>query len=216
MFNDQDSTFSNFSANIGAKKPMLNDTPSDSVYEAAIADFAETQMRSEAMSIALTFIDDGEFSADQIDAMLIGFVNEDEDEDELDEDQEMQYEALAETLAEAFISLGATKSNAEAAINGDDESAATLGEYLADKMEDNAKTDDEIITKFAVEGGMIFEAKKRVVRDGKVLTVTKRTRKVRLSAAQRAALKKARRKAHTSAAKRARSKSMRIRKSRGL
>ncbi|MBE0505912.1 MAG: hypothetical protein IBX50_04220 [Marinospirillum sp.] len=213
---NEDNTFGQFSASHTGKKPAGHEQPSEGVYEAAITDFAESQLRAEAMGIALTFVDDGEFTGEQLDALLIGFVTDGEDEDELDDDQAAQYDALAETLVDAFVALGGSKSNAEAAVGGDDEAANDLGEFLAEKMEENSKSDDEIVSKFAVETGMIFESKKRVIRGGKVSFIKKRTRKVRLSAAQRAALKKARKKAHTSAAKRARLKSMRVRRSRGM
>lgn len=215
---NDDNTFACFNRGEDSKV-ILGDTPSDAVYESKISDFAESQLRAEAMGIALTFIDEGEFSYEQLDALLVGFVVDDEDAEEFDDltdEQVEQYEVLAETLVDAFTKLGAAKANAEAAVGGDDDAAQELGDFLADKMESNEKTDDEIVAKFAVEDGMIFEAKKRVVRGGKVKMIKKRIRKVRLSSAQRGALKKARRKAHTSAAKRTRKKSMRIRKSRGM
>ena len=66
---------------------------------------------------------------------------------------------------------------------------------------------------------MILEAtyrKQKVVRDGKVVKINKRiSGKVRLSAAQKAGLRKARRKANT-AARLHRKKSMRLRARRGM
>lgn len=210
--NNDDGVFSGFSLAAGAKPAAV---PDEGIYEAAIADLAESQLRSEAMGIALTFVADGDYSPEYLEAMLMGFVDEDEDDD-LSESETLHYEALAESLAEAFTALGASKDNARSAIAGDEEAAETLGDYLAGKLEDNPKSDDEIVAKFAVEGGMVLEAKKRVIRDGKVTWIKVPTRKRRLSAAQRAALKKARMKANTSAAKRARGKAMRQRKQRGM
>lgn len=65
-------------------------------------------------------------------------------------------------------------------------------------------------------GGELHERFVRVVRDGKVVKKKLRIRKVRLSAAQKQALAKARRFAHTGAAKRSRRKSMKVRRRKGL
>lgn len=56
----------------------------------------------------------------------------------------------------------------------------------------------------------------KVVREGKVVRKNVRTRKVRLTPAQKAALKKARKKAHTGAANRKRAKSMKVRTRKGM
>lgn len=60
------------------------------------------------------------------------------------------------------------------------------------------------------------EATVKVVRDGKVITKKKTTKKHKLTAAQKAALAKARKKAHTPSAERNRGKSMKTRKKKGL
>lgn len=192
-----------------------NAEPSDAVFEKAIEDLAEQQLRADAMGIALTFIDDGDYSSEYLEAMLMGFVDGDEDE-ELSDEESQQYQELGTALVDAFVSLGASEENATAAVAGDDEAAERLGDFLAGKLEDNPKSDDEIIAKFAVETGMVLERVKRVIRDGQLKTIKVPVRRKRLTAAQRAALRKARKKAHTAAAKRARAKSMRKRQSRGL
>lgn len=212
--NNGDDVFKGFEIVPEGRKPAAQQ-PTEAIYEAAIADLAEGQVRSDAMGIALTFVADGDYSADYIQAMLIGFVDEDEDE-ELSEAEAAHYEMLAASLVEAFTSLGASKDNAQSAVNGDNAAAERLGDFLAGRMEDNPKSDDEIVSRFAVEGGMVLEATKRVVRDGVLMTIKVPTRKKRLSAAQRAALKKARMKANTASAKMARAKAMRMRKQRGL
>jgi hypothetical protein len=68
-----------------------------------------------------------------------------------------------------------------------------------------------------LEGMDISEGKKvKVVRDGEVVTKVIKTRKVRLSSKQKAALKKAQAKSHTGAAKTKRAKSMKKRDTKGL
>ena len=100
-------------------------------------------------------------------------------------------------------------------------------------MDENVLEDADIVAGFALGEKAVLESasydpklkavleatykKKRVVRDGKVVVAQKRVSgQVRLSAAQRAGLKKARRTAHTAAAKLSFRKSMKARKQKGL
>lgn len=212
-FLTEDNVFEGFA--VGPEGVKTVGEPSEAVFEKAIEDFAEQQLRADAMGIALTFVDDGDYSAEYIEAMLMGFVDGDEDED-LSEEEGEQYQELATALVDAFVALGASEENAAAAVAGDEEAAERLGDFLSGKLEDNPKSDDEIISKFAVESGMVLERIKRVIRDGQLKTIKVPVRRKRLNAAQRAALRKARKKANTAAAKRARAKSMRKRKSRGM
>lgn len=214
-FFDKDDTFSDFSA-MAVKKVASASTPIHlGVLEQAIEDFAEQQLRAEAMGIALTFVEEGDFSSEALQGLLFGFV-EDSDSEELTDEDAAHYESLAMSVVDAFKALGASEENAIAAIDGDEDAAESLGDFISSKLEDNPKSDEDIISRFAVENGMVLEAVKRVVRDGQVKMIRVPTRRKRLSAAQRAALRKARKKANTAAAKRARSKSMRKRASRGL
>lgn len=214
-FLNQDDTFAGIVISAPESNRPRSQKPTQAIFEEKIEELAESQVRSEGMGIALAFIDDGDYSADYLEAMLIGFVDEDGNE-ELSDDEAAYYEELATSLVNAFVALGASEENAAAAVSGDNDAAEQLGDFLAGKMEDNPKSDDEIVSMFAVEGGLVLEAVKRVFRDGKLKTIRVPTRKKRLSAAQRAGLRKARMKANTSAAKRARAKAMRQRKSRGL
>lgn len=214
-FFDKDDTFSDFSA-MSVKKVASASTPIHlGVLEQAIEDFAEQQLRAEAMGIALTFVEEGEFSSDALQGLMFGFID-DTDSEELSDEDAAHYESLAMSVVDAFKALGASEENAIAAIDGDEDAAESLGDFISSKLEDNPKSDEDIISRFAVENGMVLEAVKRVVRDGQVKMIRVPTRRKRLSAAQRAALRKARKKANTASAKRARVKSMRKRASRGL
>lgn len=214
-FFDKDDTFSDFSA-MAVKKVASASAPIHlGVLEQAIEDFAEQQLRAEAMGIALTFVEEGEFSSDALQGLMFGFI-EDTDSEELSDEDAAHYESLAMSVVDAFKALGASEENVIAAIDGDEDAAESLGDFISSKLEDNPKSDEDIISRFAVENGMVLEAVKRVVRDGQMKMIRVPTRRKRLSAAQRAALRKARKKANTSAAKRARLKSMRKRASRGL
>lgn len=183
----------------------------------AIDDFGSMQTRSQAMGTVLTWIDEKDFSYDALDSLAQGMADLDGD-GELDDEELEELDDLLDSIVDAFVALGADKSNVETFIEGaDDAEGKKLGEYLAGKLENIEDDDDMLVSRFAVGRSLITEAaKKKVIRDGKVKWVKKKKKKKRLSAAQRQALKKARRKAHTGAARKNRAKSRRQRKSRGM
>jgi len=98
----------------------------------------------------------------------------------------------------------------------DDAAGEKIGAFLSGKMADVPDEDEDIIGNYAISNQPIMEAVVKVIRAGKVTLKKKRIRKVKLSAAQKAGLKKARRKAFTGAAKLKRKKSMKIRAKRGM
>lgn len=194
------------------------------IFEAAPSDnslvvgLADQQLRAAGMALALTWVEQGDFS---IAALTDGaFVIADADESgELDDDENEQLNELLQAVADAFVSMGADPVNVAAFVDSeDDEAGATLGAFLAEKMADVTMEDTEIITQFALGGDLILESMVKAVRNGRV--VLKRKKRLgfhaKLSSAQRAGLKKARAKAFTGAARVARKKSMRIRKKMGL
>lgn len=196
-----------------SKQAMTEDQIEDQIIEAA----ANT-LRSEAMGIALTWIEEGEYTFDAIDWLVEGIVtdeSEDEDQD-LTPDEVEHYDSIMEILPVALKSLGGNAENiAKLLDHEDDGEGAELGKHLAKKLDETTKDDDDLVAEFAAGGEMILESL-RMVRDGKVVRKRRKLRKRRMSSAQRAALKKARRKAHTSGARRARKKSMKIRSKRGM
>lgn len=209
----------------------------DPVFEAAgtggaTYDLADAQMRSMAMGAVLTWIEEGDFSYSAIDELAVGVADLDGDE-ELTPSETAIYEDIWSVIAEAMMSLGADEDNImEFLDDEDDDAGEKLGSFLADVMDNIPSEDDEIVTSFATgEDGAVFECadaeafgifeasykKVKVVKDGKVVVKKKRmSGKVRMSAAQKAALKKARRRAHSSAARLKRAKAMKVRKKRGM
>lgn len=188
----------------------------DTEVDAMIIEAAENSLRTEAMGAVLTWVEDGDWSYDALDALLEGLAS-DTDDDELTDDEQEQYEALWETAMEALESLGASESNIEQAVGGDDGAAEKLGKFLADKLDNITKDDDDLVAEFGVGGSLVMESSRRVIRNGETRRMPRRRkRKRRMTAAQRAALKKARRKAHNSGARRSRKRSMRRRKQMGL
>ena len=195
--------------------------PEESIFEAAAKDrdvdgFAGQQLKSAAMATALVFVEEKDFTFEALDALVVGMVDLDGDE-EVGDDEEQDYNDLLSGVADAFIELGASPENVAAFIDDeDDEQGEKLGKFLAKKLADVSIDDNQIISRYATRSGAVFEAAKKVVRNGKVILKKKRVKKYRMSAAQRQALKRARRKSNTAAARRNRAKAMRVRKQRGL
>ena len=188
---------------------------SDTEVDALIVEAAENSLRTEAMGAVLTWVEDGDWSFDALDSLLEGLASDTDDEDLTDDEQE-HYEALWETAYEALGLLGASDGNIEQVANGDDDAAEKLGKFLAGKLDNITKDDDDLIAEFGVGGNLVLESGRRVIRNGETRRMPKRRkRKRRMTAKQRAALKKARRKAHNSGARRSRKRSMRRRKQMG-
>ncbi len=181
-----------------------------------IGDLGGMQMRSQAMAAVLTWVDDGDLTIEALEAIAQGLADVDGD-GELDDDEAADLEELFDGIAAAFVALGANQDNVDAFLgDGDNEECDKLGEFLATKLDGIDADDETLVSRFAARDQLVAEAMKKVVRGGKVKWIKKRTRKVRLTAAQRAGLKKARRKANTGAARLARKKAMKIRKQKGL
>ena len=209
--------------------------PSDTDQD-QVTDLARTQARINAMTAVLQWVSLEDYSYNALDELVLVVADLDGDF-EISEEEENAYNAIWAEVPDALLSLGCDKKDVEACVNGTkddaDGAAAKIGNYLKEELDTVEADDDEIITGFAVGEEAVFESaagddvrigileatykRTKVVRDGQVVTVRKRVSgKVRVSAAQKAALRKARRKAHTAAANLARRKSMRVRKRRGL
>lgn len=196
--------------------------------------YADSQLRSQAMSAVLGWIEDGNFTYDNLDEFVCAVADLDGDF-EISEEEGDYYNSVWQQIPNALLTLGAPEDDVEKLVNGESNAAGQrVGEAVKLSLDSEKADDDDLIAGFAYgedavlenadddpEGRhMVLEAaykKRKVVRDGKVVVVRKRVSgKIRLSAAQKVGLRKARRKANTGAAKLARRKSMRIRKRRGL
>lgn len=202
----------------------LKNPEPDLVFEAAtpekIADFAAMQTRAQGMSLALVWLEDQGYTFSALAALVMGMADLDGDEKIGDEEEDIYNDILAAAGA-ALVRLGGNKENVQKFIDDEDDTAGTkLGGYLSGKMDGVESDDDDLVSGFAVSDDEILEAAyKRVktIKNGRVVFKKKRIGKAKkMSAKQRAGLKKARRKANTGAARRNRKKSMKIRKSRGL
>jgi len=181
-----------------------------------INDFAAKQIRAQAMSCVLGWIEAGDYSYDAL-ADSAATISDLDGDEEFTDDEEEYYNELLVEVGNALVALGAAAENVETFIDSEDsEEGAKLGAYLAEKMATIEDDDDTLISNFAVTEGQVMESVVKVIRGGKVAFKKKRIRRVKLSAAQKAGLKKARRKAFTGAAKLKRAKSMKIRRNRGM
>ncbi|MBQ3172578.1 MAG: hypothetical protein IJB53_11845 [Mailhella sp.] len=208
----------------------------DVILEDAVSASARAQARAKAMTTVLEWIALGSFSYNSFDEVIVAVCDIDGDF-ELSVEEEDLYNEVWQEVADALLTLGASVKDTQAFVDGPgeeaDDAAARIGKLLSEEMDSFEANDDDIISAFAISEDAVLESaagdeshlgvleaafkKKKVVRDGKVQIVRKRVSgKVRLSAAQKAGLKKARRKANSATAKLARKKSMRIRKSKGL
>lgn len=195
------------------------------VLDSAVDNYVLAGMRAEAMSTALDWIDGEDRTPDSLaEAVEVACVDEskaavfDDAESGLGEavDDDV-YSEMFSFVGDALISLGAKAESVIAFINTDDEDAGyAVGDQLEAVMDELDVSDNELITRFAVGGAVLDDAKKKVVRNGETVFISKKKRKKRQSAAQRAALKKARMKAHKAGARKSRAKSMKKRKSSGL
>ncbi|AFT97421.1 hypothetical protein AMBAS45_20006 (plasmid) [Alteromonas macleodii str. 'Balearic Sea AD45'] len=200
-----------------AKKPESNEyTIPEQILDDASNDLGEKQIRANAMAAALTWLEDNDASYSNFEAIVAGLADLDED-GEVTEPEEDLFNEILTMGADSLVELGANAANVQGFIDDESEEAGEkLHTYLNDKLADNEKSDDELITEYAVKAKLVLDATQRVVRNGKVKVIKKPLKKKRLSSAQKAALKKARRKANNSGARRKRAKSMKSRRQRNM
>lgn len=206
------------------------------VLEDAVTSLSRTQARSEAMSAVIEWVANGDYTYTTLDETVMVVADIDGDY-EISETEEDIYNSIWAEVPDALLTLGCDMADVKAFVDGPskeaDDAAARIGASLSKELDSVEADDDDIITSFAAGEDAVLESaagddayigvleatykRRKVVRDGKVQIVRKRVSgKVRLSAAQKAGLRKARRKAHTAAANLARKKSSRMRRRRGL
>jgi len=213
-----DSAASNPFPDAGNKSVSADEiTMDEALFDSAEDDYGSKQERALGMAAALEFIGGDDYSWNMLNGLVTGLADADGDGEITDEEEEA-YNAILATTADALVELGGNKANVKQFIDDEDsEAGEKLANYLSKRIEDSERADDEIISRFALKASAILDgAKIRVVRNGVVTLVRKTLRKPKLSAAQKAALKKARKKAHSASARRKRAKSMGVRKKRGM
>ncbi|WFQ78123.1 hypothetical protein PXH59_00300 (plasmid) [Xenorhabdus sp. SF857] len=199
-----------------AVKPNTGYQIPEQILDDASDDLAEKQIRANSMAAALTWLEDSDASYSNFEAIVAGLVDMDGDDDITEPEEELFNEILT-MAADSLVELGANSVNVQTFIDDESEEAGEkLHNYLNDKLSNNEKSDDELISEYAVKATLILDSTQRIIRDGLVKIIKKPLKKKRLSSSQKAALKKARSKANNSAARRKRAKSMKIRRQRNM
>lgn len=173
--------------------------------------------------------DPGETSADRLMSLLAGTVDPMLD-GEMGEDESTLFDMVRDAGWDYMASLGVDDDDISLVLNDFDSAASDrVREYIAAELPDDEDGDDEDLTNFVYgpeaeesifDSALRLDAtykKKIAIRDGKKVRINKRVAgRVRLSAAQKLALKKASRKAHRAGARLKRLRSMKRRAKSGM
>lgn len=195
----------------------------------AAGSYAASGIRDDAVSALMVWagtptsdLDEGETLADRLIAMAVGIADENKDGDLTDEESDVVGIAL-NAMADYLSSAGATDEDIAALLEAGDAGAAErVHELLAGSETEDAALDSFVFDSESSEAVMdsVLDAvykKKVVVRKGKKVRINKRVSgTVRLSAAQKVAIRKAVMKSRSSAARMRRMKSMKVRRRAGL
>lgn len=210
--------------------------------DAVASDAQAFELRRLSMAAASTVqawaetadLEDGEGATDRLLAMLVGIADDNKD-GELSDDEAAIIDVAANEAYSYLAAKGVSEADLTAMFEAEDPAesnaaGARVLEFLASALP-NAEAADEEVDDFTFgaeaqegvfdsAGHLLTDAvyKKRfAVRGGKKVMVRKRiSGTVRLSAAQKVAIRKARMKSNSSMARMRRLKSMRVRKARGL
>lgn len=214
-FGEIDPVFDSVSFPVNQKKEQGYSIP-ESILDAASDDLGEKQLRANAMAAVLAWLEGNDYSYESLDAIVAGLSDIDDD-GEITEPEEDLFNDLLTMVADAFATMGGEDVNIKTFIDDESEEAGEkLAAYLNKKLDANEKSDDELITEYAVKAQLVLDATQKVIRNGKVTLIKKRVKKRRMTAKQKAALKIARRKANNSGARRKRAKSMKQRQQRNM
>ena len=186
----------------------------DSMLE-AMEKVANANLRADGAAAVTAWIEDGDSDFDALDSFCFGLAGSGEDDDELSESEADDYNDILKAAAEFIVHVcGVSAERVTKTFAGDDDESANVFDDVESFLE--GESTSELMAEFSVRENMMMEALKKVIRNGEVVMIRTNRRKKRMSAAQKAALKKARRKAHGAAGKASRKKSLRLRKSRGM
>ncbi|MFM0163837.1 hypothetical protein PQR39_25920 [Paraburkholderia sediminicola] len=148
-------------------------------------------------------LDEGETLATRLLGLLIGLSNPDVDDEELTGDEQDTMDLALEAVWDYLTDKGVSDDDASALLNDwDNDAAIRIRDLSAATLADADPVED--IDNFAFDSAGTFDAvyrMKSVIRDGKTARVNKRVSgKVKITAKQKLALRKASKKAHTASA----------------
>jgi hypothetical protein len=168
-------------------------------------------------------LDDGESHADRLMALFVGIADANKDGDITDDEQGV-LEVAMNAGWDYLVKCGVSEEDADTLLNDwDTDAADRVRELVASALpegEDEAGTDIDAFVFADEDQEAMLDAvyrKRLVIRGGKKMRINKRiSGRVRLSAKQKVAIRKARMKSHSAGAMMRRMKSMRMRRRAGL
>lgn len=210
------------------------DSASPDDVSSSSADFALKTLSVRAAAAVQTWAEtedltDGEGSGDRLLALLVGAIDDNKDGELSDEEQQMLTVACNEAW-NYLAAKGVAESDLDELFNSEDPAAYNAAgdrvvEFIADALPDGDEAGQDEIDDFAFGAGSgdaqgdVFDAvykKKIAFRGGKKVMIRKRVSgTVRLSAAQKVAVRKMHMKSHGARAMAKRMKSMRVRRAAG-
>lgn len=187
------------------------------ITDSIIDQFGDQQLRASAMASALAWVESEDYTPDALTEIVSGMADV-AIEDDITQPEEDYYDDLTRETAIALTALGAENRDVKTLFERQDEATAlTVAQQIEDKLSTEPKDDGTLVAEYAISRPQpVMDKAVRKVIDGKIVLKKIPVRKRRMTAAQKAALKKARRKAHSAAAKRSRAKAMKLRSQRGL
>jgi len=206
------------SANDADKEPTL-----DGADDYTLRDIRMSAVAAVQQWVETDDLDEGENSADRLMALFVGIADANKD-GEITEDEQGVLEVALNAAWDYLVKLGVSEEDVETLLNDWDEDAAERVRDLVASVlpegEDEAGADIDSFVFSAEDQEPALDAvykKKLVIRGGKKVRINKRiSGKVRLSAKQKVAIRKARMKSHSAGAMMRRMKSMRLRRKTGL
>jgi len=209
-------------------KKVLDDASTDDPALAGADDYTIADISMAAVAVVQQWaetddLNDGEGYADRLMAMFVGIADANKDGDITDDEQGVLEVAL-NAAWDYLVQLGATEDDTGSLLNDwDSDTADRVRDLVASALpdgDDQASADIDDFVFSDDDQAPAFDAvyrKTLAVRGGKKTRINKRiSGKVRLSPAQKVAIRKARMKSHSASAMMRRLKSMRLRRKSGL
>ena len=139
----------------------------DLILDAAADDLGEKQVRANAIAAVLAWLEGADFSYAALESIIAGLADIDDD-GEITEPEEELFNELLVMTADALVELGGNTENVKTFIDDESEKAGEkLAVHLTEKLDDTDKSDDEIVSEYAVKAKLILDATQKVVRGGK-------------------------------------------------
>ncbi|MCM1128955.1 MAG: hypothetical protein NC211_03625 [Alistipes senegalensis] len=215
-----------------SEAPILDDAKTDGTGMESAADYTIADIKMSAAAAVQEWAEtddlaEGEGYAGRLMALMVGIADENKDGEITDDEQAVLNVAL-EAAWDYLVKLGVSEDDADSLLNDwEEETADRVRDLVAGALPDGEDEAGENIDSFVfgdedqepLMDAVLDAAYRKVVavRQGKKVRVRKRiSGQVRLSGAQKIAIKKARMKSHSAKAKIRRMKSMRLRKKAGL